>query len=125
MSESIEKMKRKRKSGLLAAVLNLFLPGLGYMYCGRILLGIFVGIILLPIEILLMGEIPLAVVPIWIIMFIDGFLASGRYNKKLEEKIYNTLKTCLQCAEKVQPEAKVCKHCGYSFVQQPSIEAVS
>lgn len=42
MSKSIEEMKGKTKNGLLAAGLNILLPGLGYIYCGRILLGIIV-----------------------------------------------------------------------------------
>lgn len=40
-------------------------------------------------------------------------------NKKIKEKAeqeyYDSMKTCPQCAEKVLPKAKVCKHCGYHF----------
>jgi predicted nucleic acid-binding Zn ribbon protein len=29
------------------------------------------------------------------------------------------MKTCPRCAEQVQDGAKVCRHCGHSFVYQP------
>ena len=34
-------VESRKKSGWLAALLNLFLPGAGYIYCGRWILGIF------------------------------------------------------------------------------------
>jgi len=40
-------------------------------------------------------------------------------NKKIKEKIefeiMESMKICPQCAEKVLPKAKVCKHCGHKF----------
>ncbi|GBC62786.1 Uncharacterized protein DENIS_3763 [Desulfonema ishimotonii] len=40
-------------------------------------------------------------------------------NKKIKEKheqdMFENMKTCPACAEKVMPKAKVCKHCGYQF----------
>ncbi len=40
-------------------------------------------------------------------------------DKKIKEKTeldsVENMKICPQCAEKVLPKAKVCKHCGYSF----------
>ncbi len=83
MSESIEKLKHKNKSGLLAAGLNILLPGLGYMYCGRI----FLGIIVLPFVIGLIYVQPFAAITIWIVLIIDGFLAAGRYNKNWRVKL--------------------------------------
>lgn len=76
----------KKKSGFVAALLNLFIPGAGYMYCGNIILGLFVLLISIP-----MGIFILEAYPAWaLIMIIDGFLAAGRYNKKLGKKIMAT-----------------------------------
>ena len=40
-------------------------------------------------------------------------------NKKIKEKneleTIDALKTCPECAERVQPKARVCRHCGYQF----------
>ncbi|NJL59073.1 MAG: tetratricopeptide repeat protein [Desulfobacteraceae bacterium] len=40
-------------------------------------------------------------------------------DKKIREKtdmdMVEAMKICPQCAEKVLPKAKICKHCGYSF----------
>ncbi|MBC2714854.1 MAG: hypothetical protein HF978_06030 [Desulfobacteraceae bacterium] len=119
MSETIEKLKGKSKSGSLAAGLNILLPGVGYLYCGRVIL----GIIVLPFVIGLIYVQPYAAITIWIVLIIDGFLAAGRYNKKLEAKINAAMKTCPQCAEKIMPEAKVCKHCAYKFDSTPETKS--
>lgn len=80
----------EKKSGWLAAFLNLIFPGAGYAYCGRWILGVFVFLLFvalwagaldlwLPAPIIWFGLLP--------IVFIDGFLAAGRYNKDLMTKI--------------------------------------
>ena len=80
----------QKKSGWLAAFLNLVFPGAGYAYCGRWILGVIVFVLFvavatgtleqwLPVPITLVGLLP--------IVFIDGFLAAGRYNKDLMTRI--------------------------------------
>ena len=70
----------KKKSGWIAAFLNLLFAGAGYMYCGRVILGIFVFILTVIIASTTFGIGLLIIAPI---LFIDGFLAAGRYNKKM------------------------------------------
>jgi hypothetical protein len=80
----------EKKSGWLAAFLNLVCPGAGYAYCGRWILGAFVFLLFvalatgtleqwLPVPITFLGLLP--------IIFIDGFLVAGRYNKNLMTRI--------------------------------------
>ncbi|TAJ91782.1 MAG: hypothetical protein EPO31_13830 [Gammaproteobacteria bacterium] len=116
MSEELDKLKHKEKSGLLAAGLNILLPGAGYMYCGRPIL----GIIVLPFVIGMIFVTPAGALGIWIVLIIDGFLAAGRYNKCLAQKIDAAMKVCPQCAEKIMPEAKVCRYCGHKFGEAAS-----
>lgn len=111
MEESVEQLEKKKKNGMLAAGLNILLPGAGYMYCGRILL----GIVVLPFTLLMVFTVPMVAITMWIVLIIDGFVCAGRYNKKLDEKIQGAMKTCPACAEKILPAAKVCKHCGHNL----------
>ena len=73
-------LEAKKKSGLIAALLNLVIPGAGYMYCGRIILGIFV--LLLGIVLFIIPDGGLFYGSFVLIMIIDGFLCASRYNKK-------------------------------------------
>ncbi|MDD5458205.1 MAG: SHOCT domain-containing protein [Phycisphaerae bacterium] len=82
-------IEAKKKSGWIAALLNIFLPGVGYMYCGRIILGILVMLVAIGLLVAALGGAILGL-PIflfyWSLVFmavIDGFLCAGRYNKKL------------------------------------------
>lgn len=76
-------VKSKEKSGFIAALLNVFLPGSGYMYCGRWLLGILAFAMVVGVAFVM----PIASISFIAIMFIDGFLSAGRYNKDLITKI--------------------------------------
>jgi hypothetical protein len=70
----------KKKSGPVAALLNLFLPGAGYDYCGRWVLGIVAFFMVVAMFVVSLG---FAAVGIILILLIDGFLCAGRYNKEL------------------------------------------
>ncbi|MDB4403261.1 ARV1 family protein [bacterium] len=73
-----------KKSGAVAALLNLVIPGAGYMYCGRVALGVIV-LITVPFAILVTGGFALLVtVPA---MVVDGVMCAGRSNKALAEKL--------------------------------------
>lgn len=80
-TELLLKYELDKKSGWIAALLNLFLPGLGYGYCGRWAIGIFAFFLTLAM-IKVMGEAAIGIV---LLLFIDGFLAAGRHNKKVLE----------------------------------------
>jgi hypothetical protein len=111
MSYKIDQLNAKRKSGMFAAGLNFVLPGAGYIYCGRILL----GLVALCFTIVMVYANPFALITMLIVLVIDGFLSADRYNKQLDAKIQKSMKKCPQCAETVLPEAKLCKHCGSKF----------
>ena len=68
------------KSGLFAAFLNLMIPGLGYMYCGRVFLGIIAFIFTVVIVVVTVGVGALVMYPI---LIIDGFLCAGRANRRI------------------------------------------
>ena len=72
----------KRKSGIVAALLNLVIPGAGYAYCGRWVLGSFAFIMVVGMFVVSCG---LAAFGIVLILIIDGFLCASRYNKLLVE----------------------------------------
>lgn len=111
----IEQLSEKRKYGFMAAGLNLLLPGAGYIYCGRI----FLGIIALPFFILfIVMSGPIFYGPLWAILIIDGFISATIYNKKLDKRINAAMRTCPMCSERILPEAKVCKHCGHKLALQ-------
>lgn len=78
------KVEAKKKSGWLAAGLNLVLPGAGYIYCGRWILGIIVFLLIIGIAIATKG---IGTIPFVLILIVDGFLTAGRYNKKLIESV--------------------------------------
>lgn len=73
-------LESKKKKGWVAAVLNWFIPGAGYMYCDRWILGAIVLIIAVGVAIATAG---IGLIPLAVILIIDGFLSAARYNKKL------------------------------------------
>lgn len=82
-AELLLTVESRKKSGWLSALLNLFLPGFGYFYCGNWFLG------LMAIGFLVMGFVAfgffgfVAAASFQIMFVIDGFLCAGRHNKRM------------------------------------------
>jgi hypothetical protein len=73
-------VESRKKSGWLAAFLNLFIPGAGYAYCGNWVLG---AVAFLCVPILILVTLTIAFYVFAPLLFIDGFLAANRYNRNL------------------------------------------
>ena len=103
----------EEKSLPLAIGLNLVLPGLGYMYMGKWIVGTFACLLILTMYL----TTPLLfLVPTWIginlFMVIDMLILSRKNKKNVLEA---STKKCPVCAELIQKEAKVCRFCGAKF----------
>jgi hypothetical protein len=104
----------KEKSLPMAIGLNILLPGVGYMYMGKWIVGIFACLVVVGIYassgLLFLG-------PVWVglnlIMGIDMVILSNKNKKKIAEA---TTMKCPYCAESIQREAKVCRFCHAKLV---------
>ena len=83
-AELLLMVESRKKSGVVAALMNMFIPGLGYLYCGRWILALVVFMVVVPLTIITIG---LAWAIFVLPLFIDGFLCAGRYNRKLIERV--------------------------------------
>lgn len=82
-AELLLTVESRKKSGWLAALLNLFIPGGGYFYCGNWFLALM-AIGFLVMSFVAFGLLGIAVSGSFQILFtIDGFLCAGRYNKRM------------------------------------------
>ncbi|MDB5957513.1 hypothetical protein [Ramlibacter sp.] len=77
-------VESKKKSGWVAAFLNLVVPGAGYMYCGNWILGLVAFLFAVVVLVVTLGAGAAVVYPV---VFIDGFLAAGRANKNMIQKL--------------------------------------
>lgn len=73
-------VEAQKKSGWIAALMNIFIPGLGYAYCKRWIIAILAFLLVVFASIATVG---VAYPPFAFILFIDGFLCASRYNKKV------------------------------------------
>lgn len=101
----------KRKDYTTAILLNLFFPGAGYIYAGRIFLGVVVLLMALGAAYGALNgsqELSGVVGILSIIGAVDGYLTVKKHNDRADAA---SLITCPNCAEKIQRGAKVCKYC--------------
>jgi hypothetical protein len=117
-----------QKSLPLAIGLNLLLPGVGYMYLGRVILGF--GAMILVVGILMTQGL-LLLVPTWlvlnVIMALDMFIL---HNKRSAAVVAESTRKCPFCAETIQREARICRYCqreltGSGFDADPDVSARS
>ena len=78
------KVEAQKKSGWIAALLNIVIPGAGYIYCGRWILGVFAFIFVIAMFVVSLGYAALGIA---LMLFIDGFLCANRYNKALISRV--------------------------------------
>jgi len=89
-AEMLLTVESRKKSGAVAALLNLVLPGAGYMYCGRWILGIVAFVFVVAMALVSFGTMA---IPLWIVLIVDGLLCANRYNKKIIQDVLNQAKS--------------------------------
>lgn len=106
-------MTPAQKSLPLAIGLNLVLPGAGYMYMGKVIVGI--GALLFTVLLLAFAGVFL-IVPAWIginaIMAIDMWML---FNKREQAIAAATTRKCPYCAETIKTDAIICRFCNRSL----------
>ena len=108
----------KEKNIPLAIGLNFILPGLGYMYMGKVIVGI--GALLLIVALYFTTAL-IYLFSTWVvmnaIMAIDMVILGNKRKKDVQDKL---MTKCPQCAEMIMKEAKICKHCQSDQTPQPA-----
>ena len=89
-AEMLLTVESRKKSGAVAALLNLVLPGAGYMYCGRWILGMVAFVFVVAMALVSFGTMA---IPLWIVLIVDGLLCANRYNKKIIQDVLNQAKS--------------------------------
>jgi hypothetical protein len=112
-------MEPKPRNLALAIGLNLLLPGIGYMYMGKPVVGVLGCLLVVGV---LFTTSPSVVLATWLgfnaIMAIDMYMLHNRRQKQIAAA---TMKKCPHCAEMIQLEAKVCRYCQRELV--PAVSA--
>ena len=108
--------KFKEKSIPLAIGLNIVLPGLGYMYMGKVIVGIAALFLIIGIYAMFaFSGVLLTWVMMNIMMAIDMIILGKKNEKLIEDK---TMIKYPYCAELIKNAAKICKHCKNELVPQ-------
>ncbi len=100
----------KEKSLPLAIGLNFLLPGAGYFYMGKEIIGLLACIIII---LTYLATSIFLLMPVWIgmnvIMAIDMIILFNKEKALMSEK---ENRKCPYCAELIKVDAVICKHCG-------------
>lgn len=106
----------KEKSLPLAIGLNILLPGVGYMYMGKWIVGIFCCLLVVGIY---ATTGLLYLVPTWlvlnVVMALDMVILFNKHKKDVEQA---TTMKCPNCAELIKREARVCRFCNTSLTNE-------
>lgn len=112
--------QQKEKSLPLAIGLNLLAPGIGYMYMGKIIIGIAAFLLIIGIYTqATMDTFIYSWLGMNVIMALDMVILG---KKRETETVNKTMVKCPMCAEWVQKDAKICKHCKSLLEQQTITE---
>lgn len=120
--------KDVKKDVATAVLLNLFFPGVGYLYAGRIVIGIFVLFLIAGAFLLgaMGGVLGVMAITAPVIGFlgvvgaVDGYLATSKHNRLVDQRLQTreaqTMMRCPECAESIRRDAHLCRYCQTRLV---------